>query len=180
MTRSFTLLLAVLVLHACDSPPAPATDAAVPVDAAAPIDAAPSDAAMVCGTVTSGRDPIPASCLPRCTAATFTAYRACRDATCIMSALSADTTPPVVLGATTGQAFVLGCGPGPGVQITCVQWQTIALAAALCPGSYAMWNDCGSGSGCDSLLDALISCAQADPGFNTMFVQTVSMCFASS
>jgi hypothetical protein len=175
MIRPLSFTLALCVLAACANPAPPAVDAAMPVDAAA------NDAGMLCGSITSGRDPIPASCLPRCAAATFTAYRACRDVPCIMSALAADTTPPVLLGAGTSQVIVVACGPAAGVDTTCVQWQTLSVAATICPGSYDTWSNCRvAGGACDTEINALMSCAQADPGFTTMFMHLVSMCFASS
>ena len=174
MTRP-TLAILSFVLAACGAPaPAATPDAAVD-DAATP-----PDASMVCGTLSENRlVPLPASCLPRCTAATFAAYRACTVSSCIPTALSADPTPPVLF-ATPGRVFVLGCGPRPGVEWTCVQWQTFAIAAALCPGNYDRWVNCaGTGAACEAEINAMMACAEADPSFETMFRDLVSMCFAS-
>ena len=173
--RSLSLAVSVLVL-ACETTPAPAVDAAAVPDAAV-VDTGP----MLCGTVPSGRiTPMAASCMPRCSHASWVAYQQCRTQDCIAALLNADISYPVVSFSDGDHVFTLGCGNAG--EWSCVQWQTFAIGAELCPSSYDAWQSCLSttpGGGCQTELSAMLTCAQADPMFRTRFLTLAQMCFAA-
>ncbi len=101
------------------------------------------DDARYCGSVVGSREPfpsLPARCLPRCSRATYVAYRACNDVgteqydACIASALESDTTPTAYVD-TGGSALLpdaVACAPGD-TTWSCIEWQQFVATGRACP-----------------------------------------------
>lgn len=167
-------------------------DAGEPVDAHEP-DAAMDDAATVaadaggCGTdagagagdcvlyVPVGSfGPLTNPCLPRCTAATGAAWRACTSSSCRNAALDADTTP--------GVSYYIGSAhiTSPLDCAGCVSYQQFHCFSLVCPSQVDSYVDnCiagGDPTSCDIAIANVDNCLAA---LSASQEATVSTCYAS-
>lgn len=133
-----------------------------------------------CGMIfaINGWGELPASCLPRCSAATRAAVEACADDdACVAAAWGADATPEVVVATYAGPLRV-SCGGGAPVY-GCAVWQTFSCQADTCPPEYAAWTECVAGGGdCAAETDALASCNAGSTDFAPCLEERIAACYA--
>lgn len=159
-----------------------------------PADAAPPDAPIAVdgGPLSCGSDPGPApgdcvlrvpvgsfgplvdACLPRCTAATGAAWRACTTQSCKRAALDADTTPGVQYYIGTARiTSPMNCD-------ACVSYQEFHCFSLVCGAEVDSYVDeCiagGTPSSCDTALFQLDNCLA---GLTPTEEATVAACYES-
>lgn len=191
MQRTF-LLLWVASLMACDG--ARASDAGTPIvlpDAGMQPDAG-HDAATdggsdggsgTCGStrfdVTSYWPPLPETCLPRCSAETKDAIRACgMNGECGLAALRSDTTPSVMVDTPYGPVEVDCAGDGP--RFPCYLWQLYSCDADFCSEEYFAYVECSqTGAPCTPEYTALESCREANPEWDACQLMRTDACYES-
>ena len=103
--------------------------------------------------------PIPATCLPRCSSETGTAYLACTDNRCRTAAVQADTTPGILYSLNTVSVRTpLDC-------VGCVSYAQFACFGPYCPRDVDAYVDncldSGSDAACDAALRSLNVCLGA-------------------
>ena len=125
------------------------------------------DAGTSCGT-TGYFEPVPSSCLPRCSSGTLTAIDACADYTCAAAALDRDTTPSVTMtlrnsAGTAMNTIDLDCR-------FCWDYQDWTCWIDYCPDEFVPWYDCAAGGSgaCDTEIADLQACLDT----NTTAVQS--------
>lgn len=186
LSRLVILVAAALLSIGCDTrAPMPAGDAGIqPVDGGDVADAfvAPDAGDGVCGEViTAGFGPLPASCLPRCSADTEDTVEACADAEfpapCVMRTSRADTTPTVMVRTSDGLAEV-SCGTNTPTVYSCIVWQFLSCEFDLCPDEWNAWVTCvADGRDCTAELDTVEICATGHPGFRECFTTRGHACY---
>lgn len=123
-------------------------------------------------------EPIPSTCLPRCTAATETAANSCPDSDCFYATLDADTTPPVTTelrrqDGTSAGTIPIGCRD-------CVVFQVHSCAYDFCPSLFAAWVSCDpdtDAGGCAVEQMALDTCLDASSGYEGCVERELARCF---
>jgi hypothetical protein len=124
---------------------------------------------------------LPASCLPRCTAATATAVGACSSATdqnaCVEAAIHADTTP---LAHVRYGAYVLdvSCG-GSNTAYSCFEWQIYSCDAEHCNAEFNTWSTCQrTGAACTTEQSALDTCRMGSADWHSCLQTRAPDCYA--
>jgi hypothetical protein len=122
-----------------------------------------------CGSVATAMSvwpPLPASCLPRCSAATLMTVQACpmADEMCFDNALLADTTPAARLDAGGDTPISVDCG-GNGDNFPCLTWQQFSCIADSCPDQLTAYINCANMAPMGS--DIAMVCATEITGLNT-------------
>jgi hypothetical protein len=122
-----------------------------------PFDAGTPPATCAIGDLRGLTPQLPEACMPRCARATWNAVIACRTAadpaTCQAAAIGADSTAPATIDLVT-DALGLDCA-------ACLDWQTNACAAQVCPAQTLAANRCATfraGSGCAAENNAWGAC----------------------
>jgi len=131
-----------------------------------------------CSITGSGFPPLPATCLPRCSASTADAVNMCGDAECQNMALDADGTPPVNANV-GGMSTTIDCAG-------CFNWQINSCIFDACPMQFGECVMCGS-MGCvgDAMCSAeemtLNSCIMTNmTGIQSCVNMRASMCFGAT
>lgn len=139
-----------------------------------------------CGSWTANFQPLPAGCLPRCSAATLAAVGACAqtDTACIQAALTADTTPAATIMAGTQSIMVTCAGSGSTVA-GCINVQGIAAEAMFCNAELTAFAQCLNAHGGDATMCATESTAREtcnttnETAIGTAANSLIEMCFAN-
>lgn len=119
--------------------------------------------------------PLNAACLPRCSAATAAAYRACTDQACRNAAVEADTTP--------GIPYYIGSAPvtDPLDCASCVTYQEFHCFSLVCTSEVDAYVDhCIAGVSpelCDSSITSIDICLAS---VTAAEMATLDACFASA
>ena len=118
--------------------------------------------------------PLTAACLPRCSAATATAYRACTTQSCRNAAVAGDSTSGVdYYVGTVHVTSPLDCGG-------CVAYQEMHCFSEVCPSEVDNYVDqCiagGTASSCDAAIGAIDACLAS---LTTAEEAVVDACYAS-
>jgi hypothetical protein len=134
----------------------------------------------ICGDTSSSLAPWPAlpeTCLPRCSAATHDAVRACPTARCATDARAADDTP-IAIARTPRGDFEVGCALvlNP---VACEVWQLYSCQGDFCPTEFETWTACvNGGDDCTRQRAALEDCGAASAEFQACFDERLDACFA--
>ncbi|MEZ4340143.1 MAG: hypothetical protein R3B82_26270 [Sandaracinaceae bacterium] len=127
----------------------------------------------------AGFPPLPAACLPRCSAATLNAINMCTDAACQQAALDADTTAPVNVDVGGGMSESIDCSG-------CFNWMINACIFDSCPTEFGACIECSdlcdsSTAGCETEEAAFDSCITTNmTALQSCVNSRAAMCFSTS
>ncbi len=124
-------------------------------------------------------EPVPSTCLPRCSAATWNAASSCADSTCFYATLDSDTTPPATPellrqdGTSTGTTVAIDCSE-------CALLQAHSCMYDSCPSEFVTWVNCDrdvDADGCSGETDILQGCLDVSSTYGPCTDREVLRCF---